>query len=156
MPVSEYTPSVKDVAEFIPARTKTRGGAEAGTFNPAASAENLITRPTAEQVTEKIGTALGRVSGVIGANVIATQWDSAKRVTALLAAMLVELGYWPEQINSGRSAYPQLKDLYDGMWGDLLNALGISTDPEGAVPADAGYASYGGFPTTGIGMETPW
>jgi hypothetical protein len=156
VPVSDYTPNVKDVADFIPARTKTRGGAEAGTFNPAASDERDQTRPTAEQIEEKIQKALGKVSGVIGVDVVSTQWEAAKSVTALWSAMLTELGFWPEQVNSGRSAYTQLKELFDEAWGDLLNALGISTDAEGAVPADAGYASYGGFPTTAIGMETPW
>jgi hypothetical protein len=157
VPVSDYTPDVDSVAGFIRARTKTAGGAEAGTFNPAASPQQDMTRPTAEQVTTEIDNALGRVSGVIGPDIDAAYFEDAKRVTALLAAMLVELGYWPEQVNTGRSTYPQLKDLYDEWWEDLLTALGISTDTGGgAVPAGAGYPSYGGFPTTAIGMEFPW
>jgi hypothetical protein len=108
-------------------------------------------------VTTEIGNALGRVSGVIGADIPEAQFEAAKRASALYSAMLVELGYWPEQVNTGRSTYPQLKELFDEMWEDLLTALGISEDAGGgAVPEGAGFSSSGGFPCTAIGMETPW
>lgn len=156
MPVSEYTPTVASVAAYLRARTKTRGGAEAGTFNLSTVADTDKTRPTAEQVTEHIDDVIGEISGVIGIDVPEEQREPARRVAALGTAMLVELTYWPEQINSGRSPYPQLKALYDERWENLLTALGISTDAGGgAVPVGAGYPSYGGFPTTALGMEQP-
>ena len=156
MPVSDYTPTVDSVAAYLRARTKTRGGTEAGTFNSQDAAENNKTRPTSEEVTEMIGNALRDVSGVVGADIDSAYFDAATDVAALRTAMLVELSYWPDQINSGRSPYPQLKELYDEAWENLLTALGISTDAGGgAVPVGAGYPSYGGFPTTAIGMEQP-
>lgn len=158
MPVSDYTPDVASVAGFIRARTKTAGGAEAGTFNPAAmQGTSTETRPTAEQVDIEIANALGKISGILGPDIDANYFAAAKRVAALRAAMFTELNYWPEQVNTGRSTYTQLKDLWDEEWEDLLTALGISTDAGGgAVPALAGEPSYGGFPRTAIGMEFPW
>lgn len=157
MPVSDYTPEVDAVAAHIRARTKTAGGSEAGTFNPEAIDANLRTRPTAEQVEELIGRVATRISGTIGVDIPELHWGAASSATALRAAMLTELTYWPEQVNTGRSTYPQLKELFDEEWEDLLTAMGISTDAGGgAVPVDAGYPSYGGFPETAIGMEHAW
>lgn len=116
-----------------------------------------MTRPTAEGASELIVNAVDDVSGVVGVDVPVAQQPLAKKVVALRAAMLIELSYFTEQVNSGRSSYPQLKTLYDEQFENLLTALGISTDAGGgAVPSGAGYPSYGDFPTTAIGMEQPF
>lgn len=154
MPASDYTPDVAAVAAFIRARTKTRGGDEAGTFNPEDSSEQDKTRPTAEQTETEVANALGKISGKIGADIAEQYWSDASRLVALYAAMLIELTYWPEQVNTGRSTYPQLKELFDDDWKEFLDVLGIGEDAP-ATP-DAGFPSYGGFPLTAIGMETPW
>lgn len=157
MPVSDYTPDVPAVAAFIRARTKTKGGAEAGTFNPAAAADANRTRPTEEGVEELIQSAVSDISATIGEDIDEKFFAPASRAAALWAAMLVELNYFPEQIVGGRSPYDRLKDLWEEKWENLLTAMGISTDAGGgAVTADAGFPSYGGFPTTAIGMEHPW
>lgn len=157
MPVSDYTPDLTQVADYIRTRTRTAGGSEAGTFNVAAAAEQDRTKPTAEQVQGLINRSIGRTSGVIGADVLAAHHESAKNVTALRAALLIELTYFPEQVATGRSPYAQLKELYDEEWADLLSALGIDVEEGGgAVSVDAGMPSYGGFPTTAIGMEMAW
>lgn len=162
MPVSDYTPEVDAVAGYIRARTKTQGGSEAGTFNPAAMwADNTGrgTRPTAEQVVIEIANALGHVSGTFGIDALPEFHDSLRSLAALRAAMLIELTYFQEQVNSGRSTYPQLKELYDEMWASLLSAMGLDADGDGQVDPggiDGGFPSYGGFPTTAIGMEFPW
>lgn len=156
----DWGPTVDQVAAYIRARTKTQGGDEAGTFNPAAeweTNEGKGTRPTQENVEQAIANSVGSMIGTIGLEIDGKYHDQARRVAALKTAMLIELTYWPEQVNTGRSTYPQLKELYDQEWENLLTAMGISTDTGGgAVPADAGFPSYGGFPTTAIGMETPW
>lgn len=167
MPVSDYTPAVEDVASFIRARTKTQGGKEAGTFNPAASWDDGSgegTRPTAEQVGIEIAQALPKIEGVVGADIPDAPGsdpdayrNAAKRVAALRTAAIIELSYWPEQVNTGRSTYPQLKEMLDEEYAQLLSDLGISTETGGgAVPASAGYPSSGGFPETAIGMEFAW
>lgn len=155
MPASDYTPDVADVASYILSRTKTAGGDEAGTFNPASAINTSAqTRPTSENVTEIIEQALGKISGKIGPDILEVYWPDARRLTALYAAMLTELKYWPEQVNTGRSTYPQLKELFDEDWAEFLDVLGIGED-QPASP-DAGFPSYGGFPETAIGMETAW
>lgn len=157
MPVSDYTPTVDAVAAYLRARTKTVGGAEAGTFNPAASPTQDQTRPTAEQVTTTVQDYLGGLSPIIGADIDATYLPLANRVAALGSALLVELTYFPEQVATGRSPYAQLKELYDELLANLYSALGIAQgEDDVVVPEDAGYPSYGGFPTTAIGMENPW
>lgn len=157
MPVSDYTPDVDAVAAFIRARTKTRGGAEAGTFNPANAADQDKTRPTEEGVTELINSSVDDISSTLGEDIDERYFKPASRVAALRAALLVELNYFPEQIVGGRSPYDRLKDLLDETWENLLTSMGISTDEGGgAVSVDAGFPSYGGFPTTAIGMEHPW
>lgn len=157
MPVSDYTPVLEAVAAHIPTRTRTEGGNEAGTFNPAAADEEDRTRPTAEQATAAITNALGTISGTIGIDIPEENFEAAASVAALRAAMLIELRYWPEQVATGRSPYAQLKELYDEQWKDLLSSMGIASDDGGgAVPATAGYPSGGGFPETAIGMEHPW
>lgn len=158
MPVSEYTPTVASVAAILRARTKTRGGKEAGTFNPASAVGTADeTRPTEEQVILEISNSLGHISGIIGADIDERFQDSASRAAALRTALLIELSYFPEQVATGRSPYVQLKELYDEEWATLLDAMGLSPDAGGGVVApDAGYPSAGGFPTTAIGMETAW
>lgn len=157
MPVSEYTPAATDVAAYLRARTKTRGGKEAGTFNSETVIDSDRTRPTSEQVDVEIGNALGDITAVIGEDIPALYFQPARRVSALRTALLIELTYFPEQVATGRSPYAQLKELYDEAWENLLTGMGISVDQGGgAVSVDAGFPSYGGFPTTAIGMEHPW
>lgn len=158
MPVEDYTPEVAQVAGFIRARTRTAGGTLAGTFNPAADdGTSDQTVPNAEGVEEIIATAVGKVSGKIGVDIAEVFQPDAKRLVALYTAMLTELDYWPEQINTGRSTYPQLKELWDEEWEEFLDLLGIGEQPGGGPPdASAGYPSGGGFPTTAVGMETAW
>lgn len=160
MPTSDYTPTVETVAAHIRARTKTQGGKEAGTFNPAAAWDDGSgdgTRPTAEQVQELIDRVVGRMAGTIGEDIPENRWEEASSAASLRTAMFVELTFWPEQVNTGRSTYPQLRDLWKEEWEDLLTAMGISTDAGGgAVSIDAGYPSYGGFPESAIGMEQPF
>jgi hypothetical protein len=151
VPTSDYAPVVQDVGNILRARTKTRAGAEVGTFN-------ADTRPTDVEVEGLINRALGDVAMVIGSDTPAAVWDDAKSVVALRAALLVELGYFPEQLNTGRSPYPQLKVLYDD---DLKNLVAAVTkaggDPgEAGAPMKPSYA----FPMTGdpfiIGRRTAW
>lgn len=156
MPVSEYTPTVEEVAALLRARTKTRGGSEAGTFNPEAATDAEKTRPTEEQVDKLRDLALDKVSGVIGADIDADFHSMAKQTTALRTAMLIELSYFPEQVATQRSPYVQLKEMFDDCWSDLLSLMGIGQDSDGdPVALGAGYPSYGGFPLTALGMEQP-
>lgn len=165
MPVSDYTPTVADIGAILRARTKTASGSEAGTFNPANADAGDQTRPNAEQVTSLIEDVVADVQAEFGVDIPDAEGDdpdlyrkSVRRFGALGVAMLVELTYFPEQVATGRSPYAQLKQLYDDRRKRLLGALFPGGDDGGAGPLapGEGLPSGGGFPTTAIGMETPW
>lgn len=155
-----YLPPVKMVANYVRARTKADAG-EMGTFTLSTVPLNQQTRPSAEQVEELIQQAGDDVLTEVGGTVPVAVQGAAQSLVALGAALLVELTYFPEQVNSGRSAYSQLKDLYDSRLIRLVTAVQESEDPLGDGDPDAGsgvggYPSFGGFPATAIGMENPW
>lgn len=129
---------------MLRARTKDSNGAEAGTFT-------ANTRPSNIQATDLIANAAGTVSLSIGDDIPAKLFDEAKKVVAYLAAMLIELSYFPEQVSSERSAYQQYKDLYDEAIGEskkpgvlvlaVQNALG-----DAAVNVVGSHRAQGKFP----------
>jgi hypothetical protein len=117
---SDYRPTVADVGALIRARTKDVTGNEPGTFN-------ANTRPTGEQVEMEIDNALDEVAGHLGEGPMADSVKRrAQRTTALYAAMLVELSYFPEQIADDQSPYDRLKELYDQAIAGL--AASVTTD----------------------------
>lgn len=112
----EWDPSVADVAALIRARTKPRDGQSyTGTFNDA-------TNPTEAQVQELVDQAVGEVEARTG-TVPDAQEPRAGNVAAIYAAMLVELSYFPEQINTDQSPYDRLKELYDEAITGLIESI---------------------------------
>jgi hypothetical protein len=116
MAAPDWTPSVADVGAILRARTKDTNGSELGTFSSN-------TRPTAEGVQQLVATALSDVLVRTGPIPSALE-DYARRVVALGGALLVELSYFPEQIQTGRSPYAQLRVWYDS----ALERLGLAVD----------------------------
>jgi hypothetical protein len=96
----------EEVAALLRARTKDAQMTETGMW----SAE---TRPSLDQVNEIIALAVSEMSAAIGAAVPDACSSGAQGTVALLAAMLIELSYWPEQVRSDRSAYGEYRALYD-------------------------------------------
>lgn len=96
----EATPD--DVAALLTARTKDAQGRELGEFT-------ADTRPTREQVQTRIDIArtLVRVGPIPDACL-----EGAESTVALLAAMLTEAAFWPEQTQSNQSTYERLRALY--------------------------------------------
>jgi hypothetical protein len=168
MPVSDYTPTVADVAAFIRARTRTNGGSEAGTFTPADAAEGSRTRPTEEQVTALIGEVAPDIVGAFPADIPDAPGDdpdlyrkAVARIWALGAALQVELTYFPEQVSTNRSPYSQLLALYNDRFKRMAALIARATgsgdlDGPGGEPGGSLLPSGGGFPLTAIGMEHPW
>lgn len=150
MPTSDYTPDVAEVGAILRARTQEKGtGNELGTFTD-------LTRPTAAQVTLLISDAVRDVSMAVGATLPPASWGQAKTVTATRTAMLIELSYFPEQINIGRSPYLQLEKLFK----DRLAALSLMVQDgnDGTLGSEAsGVPSYA-FPEGPgiIGYQTRW
>jgi hypothetical protein len=98
---------VIEVASFLRARTRDQFGNEVGTFN-------ANTRPTESQVVSLIRLAADHVTATVGTRELpAGLMRMARTAVALRAAMLVELSYFPEQVQAGRSPYEQLRAMYD-------------------------------------------
>jgi len=130
------------------------------------------TRPTLEEVNHLLAMAQSIVLGQTGPlndeTLICASKDDiytqAATVVALLAAMLVELSYFPEQVQSTRSAYEQYRELFwgadgrSGMIGELVSSVAEcksgGVEPEGGV----GRPSFG-FPVDRgglVGWQTRW
>lgn len=128
IPPPESWPSADEVAALLRARTKDVDGRELGVFS-------ADTRPTDEQVGELIANAAEQVAAELSADVPIVLYGSFGFCTKLYTACLVELSYYPEQVNAGKSAYDQywqmllraieaLAERVEGGDGDL-NAAGI-------------------------------
>lgn len=127
MPASDWTPLVDEVGAQLRARTKTRAGAEVGTFTDE-------TRPTDVQVATMITRGVGDVSMAIsGTEVPVALQADARDLAVIAAAMRIELSYFPEQINTGKSPYQQLKDLYDSRIKDFKSAVEAANAGPGVI-----------------------
>jgi hypothetical protein len=105
-------PTVDDVAALLRARTQDNNDQEVGTFNDD-------TRPTGDEAQRMIDVSAGLIFGAVGdlsdldcgdADLVR---NSAQNLWILLAAMLIELSYFPEQVRDNRSPYDQFKELFD-------------------------------------------
>ena len=105
MATIDATPA--NVAALLRARTKDQGGNELGEWTDE-------TRPTAVQVDETITLATGIVAARTGTPVDACADSFAVAVT-FEAACLIEKSYFPEQVESGRSNYDQLRAEADAV-----------------------------------------
>jgi hypothetical protein len=165
-PLVTWPATPDDVAALLRARTQDNTDTELGEWT-----EN--TRPTLAEVQRLIAMAESAVIGRTGelsteVLICATAEDimtQGATVVALLAAMLVELSYFPEQVQSTRSAYEQYRDLVwgpdgkSGMMADLVESVQVcitgGVSPEEALVPPASFAfpkDVGGM----VGWQTKW
>lgn len=169
-PLVSWPATPNDVAALLRARTQDNTDEEQGEWTED-------TRPTLAEVERLLAMAQSIVMGQTGPLtpeiLICVSADEimiqAATTVALLAAMLVELSYFPEQVQSSRSAYEQYRDLFwgpdgkSGLIGDLVSAVHecafgeVSPDPggEGVVVPPASWAfprDAGGM----VGWQTRW
>lgn len=112
-------PTVEQVAALLRARTTNQNGSEVGTFT-----DDGATRPSRAQVLELAAQGAGDVAARIGfAPLTGSLPTLATSLSALRTAMLVELSYFPEQIESGQSPYEQLRDMYTEQLGYLADSV---------------------------------
>ena len=105
MATIDVTPTT--VAALLRARTKDQGGRELGEWTDE-------TRPTLTQVDETIALAAATVEAKVGTPVDACAGAFAVAV-CFEAACMIEKGYFPEQVESGRSHYDQLRTEADAV-----------------------------------------
>ncbi len=120
MPSSDYIPDVASVGALLRARTRDTNGAEIGTFTEQ-------TRPTGDQARSLIRTAVSDLASAVGPDLGTPFHDAAQSAVAYRTAALIELAFFPEQVATGRSPYPQLLELYQG----ALAALRIAVEDVG-------------------------
>jgi hypothetical protein len=138
----EWAPTVEEVAALIRARTKIPGGREAGTFN-----DN--TRPTRGEVETLLGQAVDHVSAAVGGDPCNERLkQSAQAAAAMLAAILIETSYWPEQAEARGSAAARLESLYERRMKSLTASVAEECGGQGTGDAgegNAGAVAAGGF-----------
>jgi hypothetical protein len=142
VPVTDYTPTAAQVAANVMSRTRDSFGNLAGTFN-------ANTTPTDTQVDAVVGAVINEVADEIGDDIPQPLFDDAASVVAKRAAMQVELDFFPEQVNTGRSIYPQLNDQYKTALASLKKQV-VQIESGDTATVDAADvatgASMGGFP----------
>lgn len=137
----EFLATVQQVARKNMSRAKDTYGNIVGTYND-------VTTPTATQVAGIISDVATEVADTIGDNIPDSLINDAQNVVALRAAMQVELDYFAEQVNTGRSIYPQLERQYISALAALQKAVTEAAAGDGTVQdtAPSLSASMGGFP----------
>jgi hypothetical protein len=168
MAVADFTPTVAEVGALLRARTKDPFGNELGTFKDDTTEDSDDgTRPSETEATEEIANAVEEVAGHIGTldddldvgNCdLAKLRNRAKKLTVLYAALLIELGYFPEQIGTDRSPYDRLKDLYDERKKTLIEDVSECVGGGGGeVVTTPGQLPSSNYPDdTVIGRRTVW
>jgi hypothetical protein len=99
----------------VPTRTKNSAGAYQ-TDEEGRRTFNEDTIPDEDEVAFLITDAKNDMESEFGTEICDAAEEAreqATSATALYAAMLVELTYFPEQVKTGQSPYPMLKELHD-------------------------------------------
>lgn len=142
MAEATFSPTVDDVAALIRARTKIPGGGEAGTFT-----DN--TRPTKAEVERIIEQAVDHVAAGVGGEPCNAQLvQSATAAASLLAAVIIETSYWPEQAEARGSAAARLEKLFDTRMKSLTAAVAEECGGQGTggtEDGNSGAVAAGGF-----------
>jgi hypothetical protein len=132
----EWTPTLPDVAGVILIRTRDQNGVLQNTFN-----DNTI--PTDDQARVCIDKAVNNVKPLIGTDIPEDLIQEAQDVTALRAAMYIELTFYGNEVAQNRSVYPHLKELFDEKIVTLAKAIAAEESGESLTDALAG---AGGMP----------
>lgn len=155
-PINEaWLPQIATVAALLRARTKgeTSGGIEddeVGTFD-------ATTRPTHIQAEEMIRMAAGFLIKCTGPWLPESLRPLSRSVVSLRAAMLIELSYWPEQVETEQSPYEHIRDLYLEVQPTLCEMAADSVPDDLPTPSEGdpplyyfGDGAYGWPPITPV------
>lgn len=153
-------PTVEDIGALLRARTQNDDDDEIGTFDDT-------TRPTGEEVDRIINMATSVVLSRTGSlntppmicDTAADLRTNAQTAVSMLASMLVELTYFPEQVASNRSAYEDYRDLWTSMMTSLIDAAKECRAGEIVPETSENPGPSWSFPIDGgglIGWQTQW
>jgi hypothetical protein len=123
-------PSLEDLGALLHSRTVVpgSGGNEVGTFTSQ-------TRPTATEAQFLIDNAVNQTILTIGPNIAECFWPETRTVILYLAAQLLELSFYKNEISKGISAYPQYKEL----WAQSIDGLTKSINSDTPASATQSY-----------------
>lgn len=150
MPYPEWLPEVNDLAAMM--RARTRGG-EFGASDTGVFDET--TRPTAEQAQKAIEDAADIVIAKVGSNPQGAAENIARMAVKLRAAMIIELGYFPEQAGTQQSPYSSYREEYADVIKDAIEAA-IETEDGEEVAAGGDETPVGEFPDDNGFLEVVW
>ena len=139
MPVSDYTPTVQDIAALLRARTRTTNGDLLRDFTDE-------TEPTGEDVQGLIEIAVDDVSGAIGTNIPVEFQSTAKILVTYLTAANIELSYWPTQAAATNSMYDKLMARYNTRLAQLMEDMSdvVTDDGVDSGVSDSDWNIVGG------------
>jgi len=150
-----WVPSLSQVGALVRTRTKDSSGNELGTFNDD-------TRPTDDDVQELIQQAVDTFVLRGGTEIPPELYPEVQRLIATRAAMLVEISYFPEQVNTGRSPYNQYESLWEEGYGNsknkgvLIQAIeAVLQGDTNIAPTNPGIAQFT-FPPASDIARRPW
>jgi hypothetical protein len=145
-----YEPTVDQVARKILSRTRDKYGNVIGSFTP----DTLPTDSQAQAITSDVIT---EVADVVGDVVPDFLINDASNVVAIRAAMQIELDFFPDQVNTSRSIYDQLKAEYESALAALQSAVSSAEAGDTSVvdTNPATRASYS-FPQANNWYEGRW
>lgn len=143
-----YRPSVAEVAAYIRARTKIAGGGIAGTFTDQT---NIKATEVESLIDQAVGLILSDIGGVPCNDGLQEQ---TKAVAAILAAMLVEQSFFPEQTTSAGNSFNSLEKLYKPKMQGLANQVqrecgSGSGGEDGSEGSAIGRATFDDLPLIG-------
>lgn len=130
MPTSDYSPSLAQVARRNMQRTKDQFGNLVGTFSS-------VTVPTDTQVTALIAEIVNEVADLIGDDIPDSCFENGQNVCAIKTAAQIELDYFSDQVNTGRSIYPQLLAQYEMAVKRLMRQVTIVSEGDGSTVKSA-------------------
>lgn len=134
-----WTPTVKQIAGRLMARTRMPNG-EVGNFNDE-------TIPTAEQVNEVIAQAVSLMRPRLGP-VPDALVDQAQALAAIRVSYMVELGFFPEQVETNISPYRTLLVEYkDELENWDISAAGLEPNSPSLIHSVKVQTDYPGYTT---------
>jgi hypothetical protein len=143
--ITDYTPSVPDLASLIPSRAAARftGGSGTPSF------------PDTDRVQAVINDAVGLIAPTLGGDSLDEQfWPGAKALIKLQAACLLEPSAWPEQARPEKSALTEWREMLKDAKAGLLEAVTRFRD-EGESGAGSSQQPIAAFPPPGILVTLP-
>ncbi len=99
-------------------------------------------RPTEEQALRKIVMAMGIITPQVGFDLAAKYHDTARAIVVLTAALLMEPGYWPEDLKDYGDATEEWRKERDAALEGLLAAIKKEEDAIADLVNNAVTSSY--------------